>query len=680
MERFCQDHSTQLQALDIPPVLYPGLWEQLEQSFGCVNPPPSTDESVFTTDERIVQQLPISDLKWTSAGALLVIRPICEWDIQKENGLWQALSTQVSLPSLRVVQQGLNSAQLKQPFHSSSVPVHQDKEETSCGLDPIEERVFLQNEICASPQTWARITLYSKNGKVRAALPAPPYYQVSNLASGEADLTGPFPFFFNQRERQSGEVKVIPTFLAYWGEKPEGETCSPTLDLVPPHTCPNDLVRALRHVALFGVEAAPPECWMLLQQVQAVFIHEMHKVRQLKLECQGKELREKPLIVRHENEPRIWKVYTDAGDPLGLSHPDTGLETSSYQLVEDAGDADIIFSFESLFHPKCSIYDHSKNKFSAQPQLINQFPYEGAWVQKDHLARGILEQHGFPLPVWALESFDLDVQLAQFVAMASSMSAASEAAMPETTPPLWIVKPAHGTQSRGHVVTHSLGHVLKLLDAGKPPSRVVQRYLSSPVTHQGRKVDCRCLVVLYSCDPLILFLHKRVYFRIAEQRHSVAKPQGWINRRVILTATHLFANDTEANAATDDTESNNNQHKGDDSAGKLPVDHKTITSLEAEYPGDFDWRNVIWPKIQTMVRELFSGMKRAYADNLRNTSFCRAVYGIDIMFENVECENGSSMIEPKLTEVTFCPSNNGESCRPYISRSIACALDVEMSP
>ena len=35
------------------------------------------------------------------------------------------------------------------------------------------------------------------------------------------------------------------------------------------------------------------------------------------------------------------------------------------------------------------------------------------------------------------------------------------------------------------------------------------------------------------------------------------------------------------------------------------------------------------------------------------SSNSRAVYGVDVMFEV-----GTDGIEPKLTEVTFCPSNN----------------------
>ncbi|KAL7574995.1 hypothetical protein ACA910_010813 [Epithemia clementina (nom. ined.)] len=652
MEQFYQDHSSQLEALHIPPILFPGLLEQLESTFSPDNDDFANETSSYNAEDKVTiatkffPQSPTTSLKWTVAGTLIVIPHVCEWDIQQENGLWQALSSQqLSLPTLRLVYHGLVEAQSQQPFHPSKCNYEEieNEHDLAPAADQDDERIRLQNAICAHPQTWARIFLYRSNsGTVRAALPAPPYYPASNLASSDADLTGPFPFMYNRRDPISGNVRVIPTFLAHWGERPEAGNTLPTVDLVPPHTCPNDLVRAVRYVALFGAEVAPRECLLLLQKAQSQFVHEMHTIRQQKLENKKDEERNGNAIPRMSDprsDQKIWKVYTDTNDPLGLAHPESGLDISVYHMVENASEADIIFSFQSLFSPKCQIYNHVNN--SGQ-QMINQYPYEGAWVQKDHLARGILEQHGLPLPDWALESFDLDVHLAQFVATTLAMPG----------PSLWIVKPAHGTQSRGHVVTRSLAHILKLLDAGKPPSRVAQRYIENPVTYQGRKVDCRCLVVIYSHDPLVMFLHKRVYFRIADQRHSVENPQDWNNPHVVLTASHLLPNDRLAD------EERAENFRNDDGVGKLPVDFKTIAHLEEEYPGEFDWQNVVWPKIQTLVRDLFGGMSNAYADRLRNTTSCRAVYGVDIMFERLESERGSVGTEPKLTEVTFCPANN----------------------
>lgn len=666
MEQFVHDHLDQLNALKIPSVLYPVLLDHLERA-------------TFGHEHVSVEQCNLSTLKWTQAGTLLVIPHICEWNVAQEDSLWQALSTQVSLETLRLVYKSLNEAQLRQPFHRrqyhrrvEEINNTNAKNRESGGLwDEKDERIWLQNQICAHPQTWPRICLYHVTGRpgVRAALPAPPYFMASNLISVEQEteqeniLTGPFPFFYHSRrvgpeDDGDGRPTVIPTFLAHWTGPPPTEPTDLAallqVDLVSEFACPNILVRAWRFLANFGLDDdnTPLEYVMELKTFYTQFVQQMHIIRQNKLQRQEEDEENKQetctLIAANDPPGKLWKVYTDADDPMEFAHPESGLDTNIYQLVQDVHDADIIFSFQSLFSPHCSIYNSNQRSVGDNGPLINQFPYEGAWVQKDHLARGIMEQHGLPLPNWALESFDLDVQLPHFVAMASFQTdAVSDAG-------LWIIKPAHGTQSRGHVVTNSLAHVLKLLDAGKPPSRVAQRYVTNPVTFQGRKVDCRCLVVLrQAVHPTVLFLHRRVYFRIAHRRHNVATPRDWVDPRVVLTATHLFAQNL-----VDEGHQN-------DPIETLPVDRTTIANLESEYPGEFDWQNGIWPKIQILVRELMDGMTYAHADQLeKHGSFSRAVYGIDIMFERMENEHGRSVIEPKLTEVTFCPANNA-ICNAY---------------
>lgn len=87
------------------------------------------------------------------------------------------------------------------------------------------------------------------------------------------------------------------------------------------------------------------------------------------------------------------------------------------------------------------------------------------------MAREIQQQHGLPRPKWALETYDLDIQMTEFIGAALLAAERGEQ-------PMWIIKPAGGTQSRGHVVTKSTAQVLKLIDAGGG-SRVAQRYVVS---------------------------------------------------------------------------------------------------------------------------------------------------------------------------------------------------------
>jgi hypothetical protein len=119
------------------------------------------------------------------------------------------------------------------------------------------------------------------------------------------------------------------------------------------------------------------------------------------------------------NKRVLLKVYTDHGDPLQLAHPQAGLNPAFYRMTDSMEEADIIYSYGCLFSPGATRElietRWALSNEEAAPLLINQFPYEGAMVSKDHLARGILQQHGLPLPSWALESYDLDVNLAEFV-------------------------------------------------------------------------------------------------------------------------------------------------------------------------------------------------------------------------------------------------------------------------
>jgi hypothetical protein len=340
---------------------------------------------------------------------------------------------------------------------------------------------------------------------------------------------------------------------------------------------------------------------------------------------------------------------------MKFTHPEAGLTSPFLELTEDPEQADFIFSFQSLYAPS-----ELKQLVDRRPDiLINQFPYEGAFVQKDHLAREILKQHGLPRPNWAIETYDLDVQLGEFVG-------AELLATDRGEKPVWIIKPAGGTRSQGHVVTRGTAQVLRLIDAGGG-SRVAQRYIVSisfvvlryrsvhsillylltqfsllsvlpkenPLCYEGKKIDCRCIVMMTSADPPgrpTLYMHNRVFFRIASKKHSISTPSDLVDNQSVLTAMYLLGESDEL--------------------GKIPVDHKVIAQLEEEYKHiGFDWEHAILPRIHTMIRELFNGMTKSYP--AMNNSRCRALYGVDVMFEIA-----SGVVEPKLTEISFCPANN----------------------
>jgi hypothetical protein len=135
-------------------------------------------------------------------------------------------------------------------------------------------------------------------------------------------------------------------------------------------------------------------------------------------------------------------------------------------------------------------------------------------------------------------------------------------------------------------------------------------------------------------------MHNRMFFRIAGKKHSVSAASDLIDDESILTAMHLVDAEKEDKPSRE----------------LLPVDVKTISKLEESYfDVGFQWSDAILPKVHTMVRELFNGMTRAYPAMGKSTR-SRALYGVDVMFEIT-----ADGVEPKLTEVTFCPANNAMS-------------------
>jgi hypothetical protein len=481
MDDFVFAHQSQLQALNIPPSLYYGLQAELEASFNANDgslkqqallqlaaAAAASGSLVFDTESKTNAAARYTS---TEYGKMLVIPHLCSWDIVENpsRGLWEALRL-LPLDVLESVHRGLEQFwEGKYNDHDSKIGrldeqdmIGESSSSSSNGKDVNGEqqeqhvRMLLMDYICN--HCWSHVILYRSpsNGKVQAALPAPPYFpqvSIDNEAdlSDEADLTGPFPFQYHLLNGRGIFVDVSlaylsPDFCCSTVEENGGSSSSrrlrlPTLDLVPMHSVPNVTTRAVRYAALLGItQLAPPTTAAKTKELYANFAHRMHLVRQKKLKQQAEakkvDVTEYPLPLRngesvhhhHQNgddrKGIVLKVYTDHGDPLQLTHPQAGLDPAHYSMTDSMQDADIIFSYGSLFAPGAvrelieSRWATSSKEAAAVTPLINQFPFEGAMVSKDHLASGILQQHGLPLPAWALESYDLDVNLAEFVGSA----------------------------------------------------------------------------------------------------------------------------------------------------------------------------------------------------------------------------------------------------------------------
>jgi hypothetical protein len=160
-----------------------------------------------------------------------------------------------------------------------------------------------------------------------------------------------------------------------------------------------------------------------------------------------------------------------------------------------------------------------------------------------------------------------------------------------------------------------------------------------------------------------MYMYNRYYFRIAAKPHSIASPGDLMDHKSVLSAMYFVEEQS--------------------SDEQLPIDTTTIAQLEADYAG-FQWEEKMLPKIKTMIRELFTGMATAYPAMGENSQY-RALYGVDLMF-SIDENTGS--IEPKLTEVSFCPSNLAISkeyersdvdYRNYLTDVFKCLIHNEIS-
>jgi len=432
-DNFYNTHKTQLEALNVPTQLWSSLEQQLQSRL------------VENTKEAIGLDESISSIY----GTLIVVPHICQWNIQAEpsRGLWDVL-WHVPQGQLEEVLLALDTA------HDIS---------TDKGYSD------LKNAVCSHACLWAHVSLYVHAQSIWAALLSPPYPKQNDE---DPELIGPLQFYY---QPISDTAKQCSLYYAPPESPIQNRLSSLTLDVAPSYYFANchDLNRAVRYVGLLGPQAAPQWALQAVREAHVRFIHEMHLARQHQLErlpCVDEETTNTTTPSVPSNQK--WKIYTDPIDPFKLKNKEGGLNSPHLELVESIEDADYIYSSLSLYSPSCPYRTYLEHKYH------NQFPYEAAFCGKDHLGREILKQHGLPRPSWALETYDLDVQLAHFVA--------SSVQDPNA---MWIIKPARGTRSQGHVVTRNMGHVIRLLDSdtaqvslvpGIPKvSRVAQRYIVS---------------------------------------------------------------------------------------------------------------------------------------------------------------------------------------------------------
>lgn len=402
----------------------------------------------------------------------------------------------------------------------------------------------------------------------------------------------------------------------------------------------------------------------ILRDIHQLFVQKMHRVMATPPNHKVPSLLEFSPNLSPGGKLRVW---TSPDDPLRLKHPTSGLTHPAFELVDNPSQAHILWYSEPLketpkawinagYTPKqintidenlsikVSGDDVDPLAISPDDQVINQFPFEGAFTIKSHLAREIARTIG--LPEWWNESYDMETHLMQYVGDYLLRKRQNQ-------DNVWIIKPSIGTRSQGHVITNSLVHSIRLLEVDK--NRVAQKYVERPLLwRNGRKWDMRWIICARSFNPVELYVYNVFWARVANKSSSSNDTNGeeevWEDREKAYTAMWVLEGVKQEEILPDWTE--------------------IIAGLEELYPS-LQW-NQIQDAIHKLLREVFYGLSNAQPNGM-NCSHARGLYGCDIILERqplstatgsagaggvVGARCGDEIIQPKLLEVTFVPSNS----------------------
>lgn len=392
----------------------------------------------------------------------------------------------------------------------------------------------------------------------------------------------------------------------------------------------------------------------------------------------------------------VYKVYTDPSDPCGLLHPTSGLSNHPrFTMVKNRDDADILWfttpnTDKSLWSVGSAASTNSPDTLQTvcfpmqhpekpQKPFINQFPYEGAFVSKDHLCNQIRRTLG--APIWAVTSYDMEQQssIELFVGDYLTRLAAQKVkygtevefkrfveGLYRSSPPapceseaeennIWILKPRGGAHSKGHIITNSLIRILRYVQAD--PKRIVQKYIERPLLYKDdRKFDMRFVVMLRQCNPVELFVYNVFWTRVAGKPHvGSAKSQHSDVSKDRQDSFYSQLEDVQSVFTAMQLVQKRENPNSNDLREIFPDYQEVIRTLEQLY--GVNWKD-IETRIHSMLLELFTGVSMGQPNGMKCDN-SRAVYGCDVMLEHTYDDEGKCLhIQPKLLEVSFCPANN----------------------
>lgn len=198
----------------------------------------------------------------------------------------------------------------------------------------------------------------------------------------------------------------------------------------------------------------------------------------------------------------------------------------------------------------------------------------------------------------------------------------------------YICKPEAGSQGKGIFLTRRLEDI--------PEHCVVQKYLAKPYLIDGLKFDLRLYVLVASCQPLRVFLHKEGLVRFATEPY--VQPTAYNLNKSCMHLTNYAINKNNPKFIFNQTENDNfSGHKRSLSAFMNYLESKgEDTETLMKHIHDM----II--KTLCMVQPLVSHLYRSSHPSEVTHTICFQILGFDVFLDH--------KLKPHLIEVNHTPS------------------------
>ena len=201
---------------------------------------------------------------------------------------------------------------------------------------------------------------------------------------------------------------------------------------------------------------------------------------------------------------------------------------------------------------------------------------------------------------------------------------------------IFIVKPSASSQGKGIFIISDAEQVNSIGDS------IVQEYIENPLLIEGLKFDMRIYVLVTSCEPLKIFIHREGLARFATEKYS--KPAPWNMDKVCMHLTNYSLNKMNPKFIK-------NKCGDDDNTGHKRSLTSTLKYLQSQ---GHDIR-AMWLKVCDIVIKTIASIQPSLSHTYKTCrpnditkSLCFEILGFDILLD--------SSFTPWLLEVNHSPS------------------------